>query len=140
MQFAWLLLAIVASVGYHLVLKVTPSAVNPLLSLAVTYAIGAAAFLGCYALVPDTPPIRDAVRLVNWTAPGLAITVIAIDVAFLLLYRSGFEVALGLNITQAAAALILVAIGVFVFREKITAVNVAGIVLCIVGLWLISRR
>lgn len=140
MQFAWLLLAIVASVGYHLVLKVTPGAVNPLLSLAITYAIGAAAFLGCYALVPDTPPIRDAVRLVNWTALGLAITVIAIDVAFLLLYRSGFEVALGLNITQAAAALILVAIGVFVFREKITAVNVAGIALCIVGLWLISRR
>jgi len=140
MQFAWLLLAIVASVGYHLVLKVTPGAVNPLLSLAITYAIGAAAFLGCYALVPDTPPIRDAVRLVNWTALGLAITVIAIDVAFLMLYRSGFEVALGLNITQAAAALILVAIGVFVFREKITAVNVAGIVLCIAGLWLISRR
>jgi len=140
MQFAWLLLAIVASVGYHLVLKVTPGAVNPLLSLAITYAIGAAAFLGCYALVPDTPPIRDAVRLVNWTALGLAITVIAIDVAFLLLYRSGFEVALGLNITQTAAALILVAIGVFVFREKITAVNVAGIALCIVGLWLISRR
>jgi multidrug transporter EmrE-like cation transporter len=140
MQFAWLLLAIVASVGYHLVLKVTPGAVNPLLSLAVTYAIGAAAFLGCYALIPDAPPIRDAVRLVNWTALGLAITVIAIDVAFLLLYRSGFEVALGLNITQAAAALVLVAIGVFVFREKITAVNVAGIVLCIVGLWLISRR
>jgi multisubunit Na+/H+ antiporter MnhC subunit len=63
---------------------------------------------------------------VNWTALGLAITVIAIDVAFLLLYRSGFEVALGLNITQTAAALILVAIGVFVFREKITAVNVRG--------------
>ena len=140
MQFAWLLLAIVASVGYHLVLKVTPGAVNPLLSLAITYAIGAAAFLGCYALVPDTPPIRDAVRLVNWTALGLAITVIAIDVAFLLLYRSGFEVALGLNITQAAAALILVAVGVIVFREKITAMNLAGIVLCVVGLWLISRR
>jgi len=140
MQFAWLLLAIVASVGYHLVLKVTPGAVNPLLSLAITYAIGAAAFLGCYALVPDTPPIRDAVRLVNWTALGLAITVIAIDVAFLLLYRSGFEVALGLNITQAAAALILVAIGVVVFRERITAVNIVGIALCIVGLWLISRR
>ena len=140
MQFAWLLLAIVASVGYHLVLKLTPGAVNPLLSLAITYAIGAAAFLGCYALVPDTPPIRDAVRLVNWTAAGLAITVIAIDVAFLLLYRSGFEVALGLNITQAAAALILVAIGVIVFRERITGVNIVGIALCIVGLWLISRR
>ena len=140
MQLGWLLLAIVASVGYHLVLKVTPGAVNPLLSLAVTYAIGAAAFLGCYAVIPDVPPIREAIRLVNWTALGLAITVIAIDVAFLMLYRSGFEVALGLNVTQAAAALILVAIGVVVFRERITAVNVAGIALCVVGLWLISRR
>ena len=35
----WLLLAIVCTVGYHLVLKVTPAGANPLLSLMITYAL-----------------------------------------------------------------------------------------------------
>lgn len=34
----WLLLAIACTVGYHLVLKLTPAGVNPLFSLMVTYA------------------------------------------------------------------------------------------------------
>jgi multidrug transporter EmrE-like cation transporter len=140
MQLAWLLLAIAASVAYHLVLKVTPGAVHPVFSLAVTYAIGAVAFFGCYALLPDAPPAHEAARAVNWTAAGLAVAVIGIDIAFLMLYRSGFEVAFGQNVTQSATAIILVGIGALVFREKITAVNVAGIALCVAGLWLISRR
>ena len=39
MPLTWLSLAILCTVGYHLVLKVTPAGVNPLLSLLVTYAM-----------------------------------------------------------------------------------------------------
>jgi drug/metabolite transporter (DMT)-like permease len=139
-MLVWLLLAIVASVGYHLVLKVTPEAVNPFLSLATTYVLGAVAFLACYALAPDSPPIREGLKPLNWTALALAIAVIGIDIAFLMLYRSGFEVAFGQNVTQTTTALILVAVGVILFREKLNAANLAGIALCVIGLWLISRK
>ena len=57
-----------------------------------------------------------------------------------MLYRSGFEVAFGQNVTQTTTALILVAVGVIVFREKLNAANLAGIALCVMGLWLISRK
>jgi drug/metabolite transporter (DMT)-like permease len=139
-MLVWLSLAIVASVGYHLVLKVTPEAVNPFLSLATTYVLGAVAFLACYALAPDSPPIREGLKPLNWTALALAIAVIGIDIAFLMLYRSGFEVAFGQNVTQTTTALILVAVGVILFREKLNAANLAGIALCVIGLWLISRK
>jgi hypothetical protein len=39
MPVLWLSVAILCTVGYHLVLKVTPAGVNPLLSLMVTYAL-----------------------------------------------------------------------------------------------------
>jgi drug/metabolite transporter (DMT)-like permease len=139
-MLVWLSLGIVASVGYHLVLKVTPEAVNPFLSLATTYVLGAVAFLACYALAPDSPPIREGLKPLNWTALALAIAVIGIDIAFLMLYRSGFEVAFGQNVTQTTTALILVAVGVILFREKLNAANLAGIALCVIGLWLISRK
>jgi multidrug transporter EmrE-like cation transporter len=140
MQLVWLSLAIVATVGYHLVLKVTPQTVNPFISLAATYALGATIFLLLFAISPSSPPIREAVRLLNWTSLALATTVVALDVGFLLLYRSGFDVSLGQIVTQSSAALILLVAGVAFFREKLNAANLAGIALCVVGLWLINRK
>ena len=48
MQLTWLAVAIVATVAYHLVLKLTPAGANPFLSLAVTYAIVTDAFIALF--------------------------------------------------------------------------------------------
>ncbi len=140
MQFAWLLLAIVTTVGYHLVMKATPATVSPFLSLAASYTLGAAVFLACYALAPDSPPLREAVRPLNWTVFALALSVVGLDIGFLMLYRSGFDVSLGQILTQSGAALILLVAGIALFREKVTAANLAGVALCVVGFWLINRK
>ena len=140
MQFAWLLLAIVTTVGYHLVMKLTPAAVNPFLSLAASYMIGAAVFLACYALTPDAPPLREGLRPLNWTVFALAVSVVGLDIGFLMLYRSGFDVSLGQIVTQSAAALILLVAGIALFKEKISVANLAGVALCVVGFWLINRK
>ena len=140
MQLAWLSLAIVATVGYHLALKVTPGTVNPFLSLTVTYALCTALFFLCFALAPAAPPLREALKLLNWTVLALAVAIACLDVGFLMLYRSGFDVSLGQIVTQSGAALILLLAGVAFFREKLNAANLAGIALCVVGLWLINRK
>ena len=140
MQLMWLAIAIVATVAYHLVLKVTPAAVNPFLSLAVTYAIGAIAFVAIYVATPGSAAFRESLQLLNWTALGLAASVVFLDIGFLMLYRSGFNVSLGQLVTQSAAALLLLLLGVALFREKLSLANVGGILLCVVGLWLINRR
>jgi drug/metabolite transporter (DMT)-like permease len=140
MQLAWLSLALITTVGYHLVMKVTPATVNPFLSLAASYSLGAAVFLACFALAPDGPTLREGLKLLNWTALALTLMVVGLDVGFLMLYRSGFDVSLGQIVTQSGAALILVVAGIALFREKITAANLAGIALCVVGLWLINRK
>jgi multidrug transporter EmrE-like cation transporter len=43
-------------------------------------------------------------------------------------------------VTQSAAALLLLLVGVAFFRDKLSALNIIGIVLCVVGLWLINFR
>ena len=126
MQLAWLSLALITTVGYHLVMKVTPAAVNPFLSLAASYSLSAAVFLACFALAPDGPTLREGLKPLNWTALALALMVVGLDVGFLMLYRSGFDVSLGQIVTQSGAALILVVAGIALFREKITAANLVG--------------
>jgi multidrug transporter EmrE-like cation transporter len=68
------------------------------------------------------------------------VAVVGLDLGFLFLYRSGFEVSLGALVTQSAAALVLLGIGVAVFREQLSLANAAGLVLCLAGLWLVNQR
>lgn len=140
MQLVWLSLAIASTVAYHVVLKLTPADANPLLSLLFTYGSVALLFGGVLLLAPGEFAWRDEVRHLNWTAVALALAIIGLDLGFILLYRTGFEVSLGALVTQTAAAMLLVGIGVLVFSEKISLANAAGIVLCVAGLWLVNRR
>ena len=139
MQTVWLGIAIAATVAYHLVLKLTPAGANPYLSLAVTYATVTVIFVAVYAVLPGPMPLRAAFRELDWTAPALGVVVVFLDLGLLMLYRGGFDVSLGQLITQSAGALLLLLIGVAFFAEKLSLVNVAGILLCVAGLWLVNR-
>jgi drug/metabolite transporter (DMT)-like permease len=140
MQLVWLSLAIAATVAYHVILKLTPASANPLLSLMLTYGAVTFLFAGVLLLAPGEFAWREEVRQLNWTAVALALAIIGLDLGFILLYRSGFEVSLGALVTQTAAAMLLVMIGVLVFREKLSVSHGCGIVLCLAGLWLVNRR
>ena len=140
MPIAWLSLAIACTVGYHLVLKLTPAGVNPLLSLLVTYALVSVLFGALLFAAPGEFAWRQEARQLNWTALALAVTIVGLDLGFLFLYRSGYAVSLGALVTQSAAAMLLLGIGVAVFRERLSISNAIGLVLCMVGLWLVNRR
>jgi drug/metabolite transporter (DMT)-like permease len=140
MQLAWLSLAIAATVAYHVILKLTPAGANPFLSLMLTYGVVTVLFAGVLVLAPGEFAWREEMRQLNWTAIALAFAIIGLDLGFILLYRTGFEVSLGALVTQTAAAMLLVGIGVLVFREKLDLSHGIGIVLCLAGLWLVNRR
>jgi multidrug transporter EmrE-like cation transporter len=135
----WLGLAVAGTISYHLVLKLLPAGVNQFLSMGITFAVGSLAFLGLYAMAPGTTTMREAMGQLNWTTLVLAGVIVCLDLSFLMLYRSGFELSLGQLVTQSAAALALLLIGVAFFAEKLTLTNIAGIALCVVGFWLISK-
>jgi len=140
MKMLWLGIAIVGTVGYHLVLKLLPTGVNQFLSMSITFAAGSIAFLALYAMAPGTTSLREAAGQLNWTTLALAGVIVCLDLSFLMLYRSGFELSLGQLVTQSAAALVLLLLGLAFFAEKLSMTNVAGIALCIVGFWLISQK
>jgi drug/metabolite transporter (DMT)-like permease len=142
MQLLWLSLAIASTVAYHVIIKLMPAGANPVLSLMATYGSVALLLGGALLLAPGGGEFawRDEVRQLNWTAVALGLAIIGLDLGFILLYRTGFEVSLGALVTQTAAAMLLVGIGVLVFREQLSLSNGFGIVLCLVGLWLVNRR
>lgn len=140
MQMAWLGVAIAATVAYHVVLKLTPAGANPYLSLAVTYAVVTTLFSVAYLALPGSTTVRADVGELNWTALVLGLVVVFLDLGFFMLYRGGFDVSLGALVTQSAAALLLLLLGVAFFSEKLSLTNIGGIALCMAGFWLINRK
>lgn len=139
MQMLWLGVAIAGTVGYHVILKLTPAGANPYLSLSISFAIGALVFATTFAVAPGAP-LRESISQLNWTAVALGLVVTCLDFGFMMLYRTGFDVSLGQIITQSAGALLLLLLGVAFFAEKLTPANIGGIALCVVGLWLINQK
>lgn len=140
MQMTWLGVAIASAAAYHIVLKLTPAGVNPYLSLAVTYTVVTLAFGVAYLALPGSGTARASFAQLNWTAWVLGLVIVFLDFAFLMMYRSGFDISLGQIVSQSGTALLLLLVGTAFFSEKLSLANVAGIVLCVAGLWLISRR
>jgi drug/metabolite transporter (DMT)-like permease len=67
-------------------------------------------------------------------------SIVGVELAVLLAYRGGWRVSILSVIGNSASALLLVGIGLLFFHEHLTARNVAGVVLCLIGLALISQH
>jgi hypothetical protein len=66
MQMLWLGVAIAGTVGYHVILMLTPAGANPYLSLSISFAIGAVVVATTFAVAPGAPP-RESISRLNWT-------------------------------------------------------------------------
>lgn len=142
MVLFWISAGIVvgANVAYHLSQKSIPAAANPMLSLIVTFmTAGVATLLILPFFLGSAPVVRELGKL-NWASVAVGLTIIGVDVGYLLLYRSGWAISLGSVFCNAMVALILLPIGVLLFKEKLAFSNYLGVVLTLLGIYLVARR
>ncbi len=133
-------LAICSSALYHFAAKSTPSNVNFTVSLLVTYAVAFVVTLFGFIFFPATDGVAVELRKLNWASIGLAIAVVGIEFGFLLVYRSGWNLGIAAVVTNVIASLILVPVAILIFKDKISWINVAGILVCLAGLVMLNRK
>ena len=89
-------------------------------------------------------PIRNGLAFVlkqlNWAGIGLAIAIVGIEFGFLLVYRSGWNLGIAAVLTNVVASLILVPVAIFLFKDKLTWVNIMGIFVCLIGLLMLNWK
>lgn len=133
-------LAILSSALYHFVAKSTPADVNFSISLLVTYLVAFVITLAGFFFFPVENGISSELKKLNWASIGLAVAVVGIEFGFLLVYRSGWNLGIAAVLTNVVAALILVPVAIFVFKDKLSWVNVMGIFICLVGLIMLNWK
>ena len=134
------LIAIAGGVGYQYFIKRVPGSINPIVSVMGMYVAVLILGLILLLLFPADGGLRNQFRQLSWIQIVLAFTVMMIELGFLLMYRYGWSLSTGNLVTGVFVNIILVSIGVALLGEKVSFVNAIGIVLCILGVALISFR
>jgi len=134
-----IVLAIASSAFYHFVAKSTPANVNFTVSLLVTYGVAFVATLFTFFFFPTSSVVSELKQL-NWASVGLAIAVMGIEFGYLLMYRAGWNLGIAAVLVTVLASLILVPVALFVFKDKLSWVNIAGILVCLAGLVMLNWK
>lgn len=130
-------LAVVGVVLYHLAVKLQPHSVSPFLILAMAYCVAALLSTVIYFVTPfGTTAIKDSLL----SASCFGVVIVVVELGFLLVYRAGWDASIAGVFATVAATIFLLPIGIFFLKENVSRVNLAGILLCLVGLFLASRK
>lgn len=135
-----IILMIVGTTTYHVAQKSVPSQLNPLFSLAINYLTALAGTVVLIPLFPARTAGPWSMKGINWASAAVGISIVGVELAVLLAYRTGWRVSILSVIGNTASALLLVGVGLVAFQEHLSARNVAGVVLCLIGLALVTQR
>ncbi|MDP4094017.1 MAG: EamA family transporter [Bacillota bacterium] len=134
-------LAIFANTFYYILQKITPGNANPVISLAVTYF---SAMITCLVILPFYPNngegLIDSFKRLNWSSILLGVAIVGLEMGFLLAFRSGWNISTAGIFANVIVAILLIPVGLLFFKEQLKPINIAGIILCISGLFLMSRK
>ncbi|HYE80837.1 MAG TPA: EamA family transporter [Clostridia bacterium] len=133
-----LALTVVSSVFYHIIQKSTPADVNPIISIFITYAAAISLCVLAYPFFRSEDGFILSFKKLNWTSYALGLAIFGIELGFLLAYRAGWNISLANIISAVAVTLVLILAGITIYHEKLTAVNCAGLLLCLIGIVLIK--
>jgi drug/metabolite transporter (DMT)-like permease len=140
LYYAAIGLAILCSVLYHIFIKLTPGSVHPVVSLIATYGTAAAICCGLLLFFPLKTRFVEAIKQLNWASYALAAALVGLELGFLLAYRAGWRISLSAIVVNVTVTILLVPIGLLLFEEELSPLNIAGILVAIVGLVMMNAK
>jgi drug/metabolite transporter (DMT)-like permease len=134
-----LAVAVAGQVLYQLMQKGVSHSANPVLSLLTFYGLGAVLALPLLFLFPVQGSWREAMGEMNWPVLGVALSIVLIELGFLLAYRSGGNLQSSYVTSAAFTTSALVLIGAVFYGESLSLSKLSGLALALAGIWLLSR-
>ncbi|NLT49131.1 MAG: EamA family transporter [Clostridiales bacterium] len=128
-----------SNVFYHICAKSMPGALNPLVGLIVIYLTGAIIALAMFYMTDSSKDIVAQFRLLNWAPFILGIAIVGLELGNIMLYRVGWDISVGSLVCSIALAVILILVGLLLYKETLSFKQVIGIGFCILGLVFVNK-
>ena len=125
---------------YHISQKSIPKEMNPFHVTILAYAVGIVLCAVCAFSYSSKKTLVESLRESNWAVFVLGAAAASIELGFLLAYRAGWKISLAAVATNAAVTVMLIPIGVIIFKDHLSLRNIVGLIFCILGLVLVVRE
>ena len=139
MAFVAIALVVLGNILSHLGQRAIPRDANAVVATLAAYVVALVATLAMVPALARGVPLGTAWRTLNASTLAVGTGIVAIELGFLLAYRAGLLISTASITANAAVAVLLLLVGALAFKEPVPLGRVAGIGLCLVGLWLITR-
>ena len=134
-----ILILLGSNLMYQVCSKSVPAKIDPLAMLVITYILAAVFCVILYTVMGNGGGLLNEYKHLNWAGILMAVTVVGMEVGTIYLYKVGWDISVGVAVSNALIAVGLVLIGAFVYHETITFTKIIGIGACFFGIYLINK-
>lgn len=140
-MYVFSIIIIVASnIMYNICQKSTPAKANPFSALLVTYITAAILSIIAFQFTKDNKGFFQSFKDINWTSIALGVAIVGLEFGYLMAYRAGWNISIGSLVANIFLALMLIPVGIFIYKEGFDLKKILGVVLCIAGLVFINKK
>ena len=132
-------LLVLSNVFYNVCSKETPAGINPFASLTVTYVIGAVFSAVMYYALNRGGSLLREYQNIGWSSFVLGMVVVGLEAGSIYMSKAGWNVSSGQLVYSSLLAVCLILVGVFAYHETISTTKIMGILVCMLGLFLINK-
>jgi len=129
---------VLSNVIYNICSKETPSTINPFAALTVTYIVGAISSTVMYYALNRGGSLIQEYHNLNWSSFVLGLAVVGLEAGSIYMYKAGWNVSSGQLVYSIILAMCLILVGILAYHESISSTKIIGILVCLVGLYLIN--
>lgn len=129
-------LVIISNIFYSFFESIVPGEVNPAIALCSMYIGGILIALPFY--IKNRDKFRNRKKHFKYRVIFFGIANMLTDLGFLLAFRSGWELGTFNVVVNISTLIILTLVGVLLYKEKLSIMNMYGIILGIIGLYLLN--
>ena len=139
-NYIWPIALIVGSnIVYNITTKQTPNHANAFLSLSITYGVAMPATFFIF-LFSKGGSVSSELSKINWTSFVLGVVIIGLETGYIFAFRNGWQVNMTSLVANILLAIALLFVGFLLYKEKITWMQLVGILMCIGGLILVCSN
>lgn len=135
-----IVLVVLSNIFYNIITKTTPQDGNAMLSLTITYLVGALCAFIMYWFGGERQGIAQDLIKLNWTSFALGLAVVGLEFGYLHVYRAGWQVNTASLVANICLACALLFVGALLFHETLSVRQIVGVAVCVGGLVLITAK
>lgn len=138
MYYTSLTIAVASGILYHVTQKSISHKVNPLISLMVTYGVALLITLIFYMFDRGGIEITAEIKRLNWASFVLGFAIVGLEIGILMAYRTGWDIGNLSLINNVLIAVILLPVGLLLFKEQTSLKTWVGMGVSLAGLILMK--